>query len=138
MILVAPQCRQDQRVVYGAARTSTALVSCFVDANPNPDQFRWQFQPTPKNSEGIGRKNVGLVDINRKDFTVEHDHSVLSYIPDNSDYGTAFCWAENSVGVQREPCRFNLVQESPPEPLRKCLLKNVTWEVRKCTEAHDS
>lgn len=127
-IKFAPQCRQDQRVVYGAARTSTALVSCFVDANPNPDQFRWQFQPTPKNSEGIGRKNVGLVDINRKDFTVEHDHSVLSYIPDNSDYGTAFCWAENSVGVQREPCRFNLVQESPPEPLRKCLLKNVTWE----------
>eukprot|EP00094_Tigriopus_californicus_P000281 TCALIF_00272-PB protein Name:"Similar to NPHS1 Nephrin (Homo sapiens)" AED:0.10 eAED:0.10 QI:635/0.86/0.87/0.93/0.86/0.81/16/939/883 len=138
-IKFAPQCRKDQRVVYGAARTSTALVSCFVDANPNPDHFRWQFQPTPKNSDGIGRKSVGLVDIDRNDYTIEHDHSVLSYIPDNSDYGTAFCWAENSVGGQREPCRFNLVQESPPEPLRKCLLKNVTWEdfSVECTRGFD-
>ena len=32
------------------------------------------------------------------------------------DYGTILCWAENSLGIQAEPCVFHLI------PAGKCIL----------------
>ena len=45
-----------------------------------------------------------------------------------ADYGYLFCWAENIAGHQREPCRFEVVRESPPDPPIYCQPLNVTWE----------
>ena len=45
-----------------------------------------------------------------------------------ADYGYLFCWAENIAGRQREPCRFEVVRESPPDPPIYCQPLNVTWE----------
>ena len=45
-----------------------------------------------------------------------------------ADYVYLFCWAENIAGRQREPCRFEVVRESPPDPPIYCQPLNVTWE----------
>ena len=45
-----------------------------------------------------------------------------------ADYGYLFCWAENIAGRQREPCRFEVVRESPPDPPIYCQPLNVTRE----------
>ena len=116
--------------MYGAARQATALVGCFVDSNPNPSKFRWQFQRSKRPTGSIGRKKPKIEDVEKADFTVEHDHSVLEFTPaTEADYGMALCWAENDVGAQSEPCKFKIVRESPPDPLRNCRAYNVTWEV---------
>jgi hypothetical protein len=116
-----------QRWTYGAARKTKTEVACFVDANPYPHKFRWQFQSAAKNPGG--RKQEAPEDLSAAAFTVEHDHSLLEYAPqDESDYGTVLCWSENTVGAQKEPCRFKVVKESAPEALKKCNAVNVTWE----------
>ena len=71
---VLPQCRSDQRLTYGATRKNSAGVSCFVEANPYPHNFRWQIQPNKKKGR---TKHAETVDIPSDDFTLEHDHSVL-------------------------------------------------------------
>ncbi|KAJ6222750.1 hypothetical protein RDWZM_001295, partial [Blomia tropicalis] len=49
-------------------------------------------------------------------------------------YGTLYCLAENSIGVQRDPCTFNIVEAGPPHPVHDCLIVNVTMTsfVLKC------
>ena len=57
---VLPQCRDPQRTTYGAARKSTVQVGCYVDANPNPTRFRWQFQARGSVRSSSGGRCVGL------------------------------------------------------------------------------
>ena len=121
----APLCRSGQRSVFGTSNGRVTEIPCFVDANPNPHRFRWQFQGVK--SSGGGRRTKPQ-NLDRSEFTVESDHSVLRTTFD-TDFGTALCWAENSIGGQLEPCRFQVVKESPPEQLKKCSVVNVTWEV---------
>ena len=45
-----------------------------------------------------------------------------------ADYGYLYCWAENIAGSQREPCRYEIVRESAPDPPKYCQPLNVTWE----------
>lgn len=98
-----------------------------MEANPYPHNFRWQIQPNKKKGR---TKHAETVDIPSDDFTLEQDHSVLQYAPQTeADYGVALCWAENSVGVQSEPCKFTIVKESEPDPLKNCRAVNTTWEV---------
>ncbi len=61
---VIPQCRSSQRLTYGAARRTTAQISCYVDANPNPTRFRWKFRPrAAARSASGGRKKAESVDV---------------------------------------------------------------------------
>ena len=131
----APLCRTGQRLVYGSSGIRKAEVNCFVDANPNPNRFRWQFQGLRTSNSGGGGRRSKPVTIDRELFTVEQDHSILHLDSNNNlldfEFGTALCWGENAVGGQREPCRFQIIQESEPEELKKCRAVNVTWEVSK-------
>lgn len=118
-------------MTYGAARKSTAQISCYVDSNPNPTKFHWQFQAQNVVRSGSGgRKRADRTDVDDSKFSLEHDHSVLRHTAaTEADYGTALCWAENSVGKQEAPCAFRIVKESEPDAIRKCAVTNVTGEV---------
>jgi len=148
--------------------TPAVEITCTVDANPNPSGFRWQFQPARETSAGGGlsqkrtvhligvEKSLSLqkrklishetffqIDLPSTSFASEGDHSTLRYTPDppsraSNAVGTAFCWAENSVGRQTSPCAFRLVRESTPERLRSCRADNVTWEVRERERGRES
>ena len=79
--------------------------------------------------EDSGEVVKDMVDLPANRYTIEHDHSVLKYrAMTDADYGYLFCWAENSVGEQTTPCRFEIVRESAPEPLSGCSAVNMTWE----------
>ncbi|KAH9362641.1 hypothetical protein HPB48_001262 [Haemaphysalis longicornis] len=120
-LLDAPTCVEGAPIVYSASRHEPVRVTCRVAASPRAARFRWSFTSSTRRTE-------------LSDFVVleadpeggpEHDGdsptvvSVLEYTPQfQSDFGTLLCSASNSMGDQREPCTFHVVQagESPHAP----------------------
>ena len=118
----APFCKPDQRTIYGTARKTETQIACHVDANPFPHAFRWQFK-TANGKEGrghfINNHNLGneeaidqiknMVDLPSNQYIIQNDASVLTYkAMTGADYGYLYCWAENVVGKQTEPCIFEV------------------------------
>ena len=70
-----------------------------VEAYPSSVSFRWFFN----NSEYQEWKDHG-------DFTQSGLKSQLEFLPKTSkDYGNLFCIGENAIGMQEEPCSFQIV-----------------------------
>ena len=126
-------------MVYGAAFKSEVIVNCYVEANPMPHHFKWQFKTASKRRSTDLINTVGgakalddikdMVDLPANDYSLEYDHSLLRYrTMTEADYGYLYCWAENFAGYQSEPCRFEIVRESAPDPPIYCQPLNVTWE----------
>nr|CAD7440879.1 unnamed protein product [Timema bartmani] len=97
--LLAPVCRPGQQRVHGVARQETARVMCEVDANPSEVHFIWKFN-----------NSAEMVDIQASHFTTDRTRSVASYVPMTElDYGTLLCWGRNELGLQKEPCVFQVI-----------------------------
>jgi hypothetical protein len=87
--IVAPKCKENQRIIYGAAFKSDVMVTCRVEANPMPHSFRWQFKTASKRRRTDLINTVGgakaldnikdMVDLPANQFTLEYDHSLLRY-----------------------------------------------------------
>ena len=70
-----------------------------MEAHPSAVSFRWFFN----NSEHQEWKDHG-------DFTQSGLKSQIEFLPKTSkDYGNLYCIAENAIGVQSEPCSFQIV-----------------------------
>lgn len=42
----------------------------------------------------------------------------------NQDYGSLSCWAKNEIGVQSQPCIFQLILAGPPSSVTNCSWSN--------------
>ncbi|XP_049827750.1 nephrin-like [Schistocerca gregaria] len=130
-VMFAPVCRPGQRSLYAVARHEEARVLCEVDAFPPPaqDGFRWAFNGSAE-----------TVDVPATRFTSSGRSSQLTYAPvTETDYGSAFCWATNAAGRQKQPCVFHIVPAGAPDPPANCSVLNQTShsvDVR-CTEGFD-
>nr|CAD7194810.1 unnamed protein product [Timema douglasi] len=99
LCIIAPVCRPGQQRVHGVARQETARVMCEVDANPSEVHFIWKFN-----------NSAEMVDIQASHFTTDRTRSVASYVPMTElDYGTLLCWGRNELGLQKEPCVFQVI-----------------------------
>ena len=80
--------------------TGVLICSTFqVSAHPSAVSFRWFFN----NSEHQEWKDHG-------DFSQSGLKSQIEFLPKTSkDYGNLFCLAENAIGVQEQPCSFQIV-----------------------------
>jgi hypothetical protein len=157
----APTCRNGQRFVYAVGRNEQVEVLCEVDAQPTDVQFRWSLNssalgaPTSltscANSAGPCLATHNHPSTSGHDsfaFSANQTRAVARFQPRNRfGYGALACWAQNSVGVQHQPCIFNIVPSgtfvpfttfelpsthtrftfdllsAPPEPPRKCELR---------------
>lgn len=53
--------------------------------------------------------------------------NVFDFKPQSdADYGTVLCWGINSIGVQSEPCAFQIIPAGKPEALINCTVANQT------------
>jgi hypothetical protein len=94
--IVAPKCKENQRIIYGAAFKSDVMVTCRVEANPMPHSFRWQFKTASKRRRTDLINTVGgakaldnikdMVDLPANQFTLEYDHSLLRYFEKKNHY----------------------------------------------------
>ncbi|XP_037073059.1 kin of IRRE-like protein 1 [Pollicipes pollicipes] len=110
----APRCRAHQKAVFGAALMEHVHVPCHVEALPGPLTFRWAFNNTGEISY-----------LPTHQFAVNGSWSTADYVPRSElDYGTVLCWAQNRVGLQRQPCVFHIVPANVPEPPSSCTSHN--------------
>lgn len=98
-IIDTPICLTDKIIIVGAFRGEVLNIPCGVEADPPSHMFRWKFNNSGEQLE-IGKER----------YYRNGSRSILKYIPvSDQDYGTLACWGENSVGMQRHPCLFQVV-----------------------------
>lgn len=113
---------------YSVDRGEIANIKCEVESNPMAHDFRWRF-------------NTSFVDSTELFSSGTDDvKNVLDFKPQSeNDYGTVLCWGINSIGMQTEPCVFQVVPAGKPEPLTNCSVVNQTqfsFQVT-CVEGYD-
>ncbi|XP_022245373.1 nephrin-like isoform X2 [Limulus polyphemus] len=107
-----PQCKNDQRFLYGTSKNEAVNVSCGVEADPPDVRFRWKF-----NNSGH------VVDI--QNYYQENSRSLATYTPRTQyDYGSLLCWATNAAGSQDIPCVFSIIPAGAPDPPKNCTVVN--------------
>jgi len=130
-IMYAPVCSGGDATqkILGISYKKPATILCEVQAHPSAVSFRWFFN----NSEHQEWKDHG-------DFTQSGLKSQIEFLPKTSkDYGNLYCIAENTIGVQEEPCSFQIVPTGKPSPLTGCQIINRTLYSLKveCHEGFD-
>lgn len=122
----APVCRPGLPQTYSVDRGEVADIRCEVESNPPAHDFRWKFNTT------VG----GLTELPVNDEV----KSALEFKPQSeNDYGSVSCWGLNAIGLQSEPCVFQVVPAGKPEPLTNCTVVNQTqysFQV-SCVEGYD-
>ena len=100
---------------------------CSVIADPPQVSFQWTLNNSLK-----------LLPI--KSFISSHLTSVATYEPRSKfGYGQLLCWASNVIGVQREPCVFNIIPAGPPQDIHNCIVGNqsINGFIVKCDSGED-
>ncbi|XP_054715065.1 hemicentin-1-like [Uloborus diversus] len=93
----APVCKPNQQITYVVGLNESAVIRCEVEADPADVTFRWEFSNTVRKHYHLMHSNSGVV-------------SRATYTPTTpADYGTLFCWANNSVGHQQSSCFFTVI-----------------------------
>jgi hypothetical protein len=98
--LDSPSCKPNQKLVYGVSVGEEVTMSCELDSEPDDVEFRWAFNSTPHALTMPSSKVVN-----------QKIQSFLTYTPQSeSDYGTFLCWGRNSIGEQKNPCVYHVLQ----------------------------
>ncbi|CRK91522.1 CLUMA_CG005183, isoform A [Clunio marinus] len=125
-----PICRPGQVQTYNVGRGETALIQCEVEGIPRDINFVWKFNTSVSEvldmPSSIVRNNNTKSTIHFKPMT-EHD------------YGTLLCWGSNEMGMQAEPCVFNIIPAGKPDSLSNCSILNQTFDMFQvaCMEGFD-
>ncbi|XP_058801872.1 synaptogenesis protein syg-2-like isoform X3 [Phymastichus coffea] len=100
--------RQDLVAVPG----DTLRLRCEIEADPRDNvRFSWT-------------RNSSLGDVSAVPNPRPLSHT-LEYVPrSDDDFGTVACWAINSIGQQKHPCRFDLIPAKPPQKPIDCSIRN--------------
>ena len=77
--------------------------------------YRWKYNSTTE-----------LLDIPASNILVDGSISVASIKPRNQRFGSLLCWAENEIGLQKNPCVYYLMPADKPDPVSNCLVSNRT------------
>lgn len=103
-----------------------------MEADPAEVNFSWSYN-------GTGEPHR----MDAASLSFENSRSLSSigrYTPHTEfDYGTVFCWAQNSVGTQNKPCAYSIVAAGSPDPVRNCSVFNITEDSVKveCAEGYN-
>lgn len=90
-------CKGEQKTTYGAARNELVKIFCELESDPVEIAFKWRFN---NSKELISSSNVHT----------DGTRSCVTVVPHSEeDYGPIICWGKNSIGLQREPCVFQLI-----------------------------
>ncbi|XP_015927704.1 neural cell adhesion molecule 2 [Parasteatoda tepidariorum] len=93
----APVCKENQQITYVVGLNESVIVRCEVEAMPTDVTFKWEFSNTVRKHYYLQHVSEGVV-------------SNATYRPMNlADYGTLFCWANNSIGHQQSSCFFTVI-----------------------------
>lgn len=125
----APVCGHERVVLIGASKNENMEILCEIYADPPARSFHWRFN-----------NSAEILDVDSHRYSNHGNFSVLQYIPvSEQDYGTLSCWASNEIGVQSEPCLFQIILADLPSPVTNCTLYNRTQQFAEiqCAPGYD-
>ncbi|RXG58542.1 Nephrin [Armadillidium vulgare] len=106
-------CAQPKQAIT-AVEGDVLTLECRVDAHPANVTFFWLFNNT-----------VDSTRFRKSEYLSEGAVSKLRYVAYTArDYGTIYCWAQNVVASQKDPCAFTLQPAGAPDSVRDCVLTN--------------
>ncbi|CAG2163527.1 unnamed protein product [Oppiella nova] len=109
-IRYAPVCSQPYTLVYGLSLHESIAIECEVDANPPQVSFQWKYE-----------SYTNLATFSQ----INDSSSILSYTPHaNQEFGQIECIAKNSIGIQRQSCKYLITQTSEPYFPYQCQVIN--------------
>ncbi|KAG1671861.1 B-cell receptor CD22 [Nymphon striatum] len=109
-----PVCQNSGTVIIGAGLQESVEIKCKVEADPADLKFTWLFK-------GVDSENE------LKNFRIKGKSSVVRVLPTNfNDFGTFYCSAKNTIGLQNKPCIFKLIHAGPPHTPTNCTISNRT------------
>ncbi|XP_075536544.1 hemicentin-2-like [Dermacentor variabilis] len=121
----APRCRKGMQEVFRYSTSREELsIPCEMDADPEDLTFHW-----------IMKNNSEVRDL--LTFTTNGSRSVARYKPAvATEFVSLVCWANNSVGSQRQPCTYFVEPHGAPKALSGCEVVNqaMTWFFVRCSE----
>lgn len=121
----APRCRKGLQEVFRYSTSREELfVPCEMDADPEDLTFHW-----------VMKNNSEVRDL--LTFTTNGSRSVARYKPAvATEFVSLVCWANNSVGSQKQPCTYFIEPHGAPKALSGCAVVNqaMTWFFVRCSE----
>ncbi|CAL4156301.1 unnamed protein product, partial [Meganyctiphanes norvegica] len=71
---------------------------------------------------------AGVIEVPKENYWKVGDSTNIMHftVEQPLESGTLLCWARNVVGLQVNPCAFQIIQEAPPEAVNNCLVVNLT------------
>lgn len=149
-----PQCATDKMMVVGATKGEDIQLTCEIKSYPLPKRFYWKFENSEESVEIDQRKfsNNGTKSV--LSFSTATDHVTLTLLIESlewldnisksillasQDYGSLSCWAKNEIGIQSQPCVFQLILAASPAPVTNCSWSNEseTTLVVNCSPNYD-
>ncbi|KAH9370697.1 hypothetical protein HPB48_013996 [Haemaphysalis longicornis] len=120
-----PRCKKGLQEVFRYSTSREELfIPCEMDADPEDLTFHW-----------VMKNNSEVRDL--ATFTTNGSRSVARYKPAvATEFVSLMCWANNSVGAQRQPCTFFVEPHGAPKALSGCSVVNqaMTWFFVRCAE----
>lgn len=99
MLSDTPICYPIQTAEYGVGRGEEVSVTCQVEANPPNVAFTWKFNNTSSSAK-----------LSSEQISTDGTRSTAVFTPVTEfDYGILYCWAENSLGFQKNPCIYKII-----------------------------
>lgn len=149
-----PLCATDKMMVVGATKGEDIQLTCEIKSYPLPKRFFWKFENSEESLEIDQRKfsNNGTRSV--LSFSTATDHVTYSFLIEKyrwlinlfhpqfrptQDYGSLSCWAKNEIGIQSQPCVFQLILAGPPSMVTNCSWSNETESalVVNCSPNYD-
>ncbi|XP_022240422.1 uncharacterized protein LOC106458486 isoform X6 [Limulus polyphemus] len=126
-LVFAPVCETRQKTIYIVGRQEKVRIYCEVTAKPTDVVFRWTFNTSSETVDADSVNSTGTT-------------SFAVFSPKcKYDYGIVYCWGENIIGIQKEPCVFNILPAARPDPVANCSVENQTQKsfTVECTAGDD-
>ncbi|GFX17761.1 hemicentin-2 [Trichonephila clavipes] len=120
----APVCKENQQITYAVSLNESVTVRCEVEAEPTDVTFKWEFSNTVHKHYNLQHTGKGVV-------------SIATYMPVTpADYGTLFCWANNTIGHQQSSCFFTVIapEQVVARNIKKIVKKKQTNIKIDCTK----
>lgn len=131
-----PTCATEKELFFETKPFEELTIECLVHAEPTEVLFFWEFNSTLASdvTDNTNLRNEPLMAIANSGLRSELKFTARSA----QDYGTLYCFAQNRIGQQKQPCVFHITKSGKSVSARALSLFRCILTGKTLTEVPDS